>query len=78
LLYAAALGGALVVGRRPAEGAIAAPPALIVPGPVALRQAALSGPLSVLILVVAMYLMTVVAFELSRALPLLASGAGGH
>jgi len=25
-----------------------------------------------------MYVMTVVAFELSRALPLLASGAGGH
>jgi cytochrome c oxidase subunit 1 len=78
LLYAGALGGALVVGRRPAESAITAPPALIAPGPAVLRQAALSGPLSVVILVAAMYVMTVVAFELSRALPLLASGAGGH
>jgi hypothetical protein len=78
LLYAGALGGTLVVGRRPAEGSITAPPALIASGPAALRQAAVTGPLSVLVLVVAMYAMTVVAFELSRALPLLVSGSGGH
>jgi cytochrome c oxidase subunit I len=78
LLYVGALGGTLVVGRRPAESAITAPPALIAPGPAALREAAVTGPLSVLVLVVAMYAMTVVAFELSRALPLLVSGNGGH
>jgi len=78
LLYACALGGALVVGRRPAEGAITARPALTASGPAPVRQAALTGPLSVVILVGAMYVMTVVAFELSRALPLLVSGGGGH
>jgi cytochrome c oxidase subunit I len=78
LLYVGALGGTLVVGRRPAEGALTVSPVPIASGPVALREAAVTGPLSVLILVVAMYAMTVVAFELSRALPLLVSGNGGH
>jgi cytochrome c oxidase subunit I len=75
LLHALALAGALVFGRRPV--APAAPPALAAPGPAVWRQAALSGPLSVAVLVAAMYVMTVVAFELSRSLPVLAIG-GGH
>ena len=61
LLYAGAVGGALVLGRRAAEDAIVAPPVLIAPAPTALRQAALTGPVSVLILVVAMCAMTIVA-----------------
>ena len=78
VLYAGALGGALLVGRTLAPGEITARPAIAVSGRAALRQAALTGPLSVLVLVMAMYAMTVVAFELSRALPLLALGDGGH
>jgi cytochrome c oxidase subunit I len=78
VLYAGTLGCALVLGRRPAPSAVTAPPVLSTPGAAALRQAALSGPLSVAVLVAAMYVMTVVAFELSRALPLLATGGGGH
>jgi cytochrome c oxidase subunit I len=76
LLYAFGLAAALLPGRR-AE-APTAPSVVAVPGTAALRQAALSGPLSVAALVAAMYVMTVVAFELSRALPLLALGGGGH
>jgi cytochrome c oxidase subunit I len=78
LLYALALGGALLTGRRAAPSALTAPPAFPEPGPGVWRQAALAGPLSVGILVAAMYVMTVVAFELSRALPLVAIGGGGH
>jgi cytochrome c oxidase subunit I len=78
LLYTCALGGSLLRRRAPVEPAMPAPPEPASPDPAVWRQAALAGPLSVLILVVAMYVMTVVAFELSRALPLLASGAGGH
>ena len=37
-----------------------------------------TGPLSVLILVTAMYAATIGAFELMQALPVAASGAAGH
>jgi cytochrome c oxidase subunit I len=76
LLHALALGASLLAGRRAeARPAVAA---LAVPGPAVWRQAALSGPLSVALLVGLMYVMTVAAFELSRSLPLQAIGGGGH
>lgn len=42
------------------------------------RSAAWSGPLSVLLIVVAMYAFTAFAFELMQALPVTAVGGGGH
>jgi cytochrome c oxidase subunit I len=78
LLYALTLGAALVPRGRAAPSGLSAPPVLAAPGPAVWRQAALSGPLSVAVLVAAMYVMTVVAFELSRSLPVLVIGGGGH
>jgi cytochrome c oxidase subunit 1 len=48
------------------------------PGRLVAQQAAWTGPISVLILVAAMYGMTIVAFTLLRALPIVISGGGGH
>lgn len=77
LVYVAALGATLVA---PAGRAEAAMPAidLSAPGAAVLRQAAWTGPLSIAVLVIAMYAMTVVAFGLLRALPVVGLGGGGH
>lgn len=48
------------------------------PAASAMRQAAWAGPLSVVVLVAAMYAMTALAFGLLRALPVLGLGGGGH
>ena len=42
------------------------------------RSAAWSGPLSVLLIVVAMYVFTALGFELMQSLPVTAVGGGGH
>ena len=58
--------------------AIEAAPALAwTKGPVVVN-AAWTGPIAVLVLVVAMYGATVGAFELMQALPVAAAGSGGH
>jgi cytochrome c oxidase subunit 1 len=76
LLYGAVLLAALVVPMArpaPAEGggfaAFAGSGAVV-------HQAAWTGPLSVAILVAAMYTATIVAFKLMQALPILAQGSG--
>ncbi|MBI4275454.1 MAG: cbb3-type cytochrome c oxidase subunit I [Rhizobiales bacterium] len=53
------------------------PAVLATPDGAAFRQAAWTGPLSVVLLVAAMYAITIVAFSLMQALPVVAS-AGGH
>jgi cytochrome c oxidase subunit 1 len=63
-----------LVGRR-AE--LPVPAAAAAPDGAALRQAALTGPLSVVLLVAAMYAATAAAFWLMRSLPLAMAG-GGH
>ncbi len=51
---------------------------LVTPGDAALRQAAWTGPLSVALLVAAMYAATATAFAVMRALPVIAPAGGGH
>jgi hypothetical protein len=77
LLYVLGLAHALLV---PVGGRFAAPAPVTLPAPddAAIRQAAWSGPLSVGVLVVAMYAMTALAFALLRALPVIGTGSGGH
>jgi cytochrome c oxidase subunit 1 len=76
LLYVLGLARALLA---PTSGRFAAvaPIALAAPDGAAIRQAAWTGPLSVGVLVVAMYAMTALAFALLRALPLTGTG-GSH
>ena len=46
--------------------------------PIAVGTSAWTGPVSVLVLVLAMYGFTVLGFELMQSLPLAAAGGGGH
>jgi cytochrome c oxidase subunit 1 len=48
------------------------------PGASVMRQAAWTGPLSIAVLVAAMYAMTVLSFTLLRALPVVGPGGGAH
>jgi cytochrome c oxidase subunit 1 len=52
--------------------------AFAAPGGLVAQQVAWTGPISVLILVAAMYGMTILAFTLLRALPIVISGGSGH
>jgi len=72
--------GALLVGLFSARpvAKIAAPPDLAAPAGAAIRRAAWTGPLSVVILVLGMYAMTILSFALMRALPILGEGGGAH
>ena len=76
LLYVLGLARALLVPMGGRFAALA-PVTLVAPDGAAIRQAAWSGPLSVGVLVVAMYAMTSLAFALLRALPVIGTG-GGH
>jgi cytochrome c oxidase subunit 1 len=69
LVYAYGLGHTLLVAKAPRPLTHSAPALLAMPGRAALRHAAWAGPLSVVVLVAAMYAMTAVAFALMRALP---------
>ena len=42
------------------------------------RQSAWVGPLSVVVLIGAMFVFTVVAFEVMESLPIIATGSGAH
>ncbi len=77
LLYVGALAATLVVPNAPKFAPEVLPAATVAPNSVAVRQAAWTGPLSVVTLVVAMYAMTALAFALLRTLPIMSSG-GGH
>ena len=77
LAYAGCLAWALL-GRDRSVPQEAAPATLAACSGTLLRQAAMTGPLSVALLVAAMYGVTVVAFELMRDLPVIMTGGGGH
>ena len=51
---------------------------LVATGGLVAKQGAWTGPISVLVLVTAMYGMTILAFTVLRALPIVISGGGGH
>lgn len=78
LAYAIALLAAFLAPRSLTERGIGGPALAAAPGAMAIRQAAWTGPLSVVALVAAMYGMTALAFTLLRALPVLGMGGGGH
>lgn len=77
LIYVAALGVTLVAPAGRTTPAVTAMD-LTAPGAVVMRQAAWTGPLSVVVLVIAMYVMTALSFALLRALPVVGLGGGGH
>ena len=76
-IYVLGLARSLIGRAGVAPAAVYQPGAYVAPGAAVLRQAAWTGPLSVLILVGAMYAGTYAAFVLMRALPLIGTG-GGH
>lgn len=76
-IYVVGLARSLIGRAAIAPAAVYQPGAPAAPGAVALPQAAWTGPLSVLVLVGAMYAGTYAAFALMRALPLIGTG-GGH
>jgi cytochrome c oxidase subunit 1 len=78
LLYVAALLATLLrpVAVRLSPTAVALD--LAAPGAAVMRQAAWTGPISVVVLVAAMYAMTALSFALLRALPVVGLGGGGH
>lgn len=78
LLYVVALAVTLVAPK--VSRALPETPAIdmTAPGAAVVRQAAWTGPLSVVTLVIAMYAMTALAFTLLRALPVMSAGGGGH
>ncbi len=78
LMYVFVLGQTLLMPARAEARPAASADILVAPDQAALRQAAWSAPLSVLILVVAMYAMTAVAFAVMRGLPLLEAGTAAH
>ncbi len=78
LAYVGVLLAGFVAPQSVAEGGPAGPAMIAAPGAAAIGQAAWTGPLSVVVLVVAMYAMTALAFALLRALPVVGLGGGGH
>jgi cytochrome c oxidase subunit I len=78
LAYVVALGRSLMRASTETVSLSVEPGTLVAPGGLVAQQPAWTGPISVLILVAAMYGMTIVAFTLMRALPIVISGGGGH
>lgn len=75
-LYALSLIGELIFGRG-ARATGPAGPSLAAPRGDAIRQAAWAGPISIGVLVAAMYVATTIAFKIMQSLPL-HGGGGGH
>jgi cytochrome c oxidase subunit 1 len=71
-------GGLAATWRRGSPERRAGAEEALPPAPGGPLAAAWSGPLAVLVLLLAMYAATAVAFELMQALPLTAAGAAGH
>ncbi|MBL8702604.1 MAG: cbb3-type cytochrome c oxidase subunit I [Alphaproteobacteria bacterium] len=78
LVYVAALAATLIPRGRTAEPGDSAAIDLAVPRRAAIRHAAWTAPLSVATLVLAMYALTILAFTVLRALPVVGSAAGSH
>ena len=78
LAYVAALGWSLMRSSTETVSLSVEPGTLVASGGLVAQQPAWTGPISVLVLVAAMYGMTIVAFTLLRALPIVISGGGGH
>lgn len=78
LLYVGALAVTLMARKVPREPAAAPAADLAAPDAAIRRQAAWTGPLSVAVLVIAMYATTILAFDVLRGLPIVGVGLGGH
>lgn len=78
LAYVGVLFACFIAAEKPAERRAAFADLAVTPEAAAIRQAAWTGPLSVAVLVIAMYAMTALAFALLRALPIVGLGGGGH
>jgi cytochrome c oxidase subunit 1 len=78
LLYVGALAVTLVAPRASQVFPQTPLVDMAAPGAAVMRQAAWTGPLSVVALVIAMYAMTVLSFALLRALPVMGLGGGAH
>lgn len=78
LAYVVLLGWSLMRSSTDKASLAALPGTLVAPSGIVATQAAWTGPISVLVLVTAMYGMTILAFTLLRALPIVISGGGGH
>ena len=76
-LYAAGLIGDLLVGKRGVAVQSTVEPSLVAPSGDAIRQAAWAGPISIGVLVAAMYAATTIGFKIMQSLPLL-GGGGAH